>query len=98
MNFSLNDRLLKYFNEDCILIYCNIGVYTKNPKWKEIVISNDAYGYQYINIGNKIYKLHRLLGYLFLGLDIENSKHCVEHMNRCRYDNRLENLKIVYYL
>ncbi len=89
MNFFLNGRVLKYLNENCIL-FC-----FRKKYWKEISICITNQGYKYININNKQYLIHRIIGYLFLGLDIEDGTQMIDHINRNRLDNRLENLRIV---
>lgn len=88
MNFTLNGRILKYVNEECILIYCNKG------NWKELTYFYNN-GYKRCKIGNKKFLLHRIIGYLFLELDIENKNQQIDHINHIRDDNRIENLRIV---
>ena len=93
MNFTLNGRLLKYINEECILIYCDSGNWKNNPDWKQVSIHIN--GYKCIHIGSKRYYLHRVIGYLFLGLDIENTKQFIDHIDGDTQNNNLENLRIV---
>ena len=97
MNFTLNGRLLKYINEECILIYCDSGNWRNNPEWveKSICNRNRNTGYKCIHIGNKSYFVHRIVGYLFLGLDIENLKEMIDHIDGNVINNKLENLRIV---
>jgi hypothetical protein len=95
MNFTLEGRILKYVDENTILIYQNSGNCKKNPKWKETYICIDYYGYKFIRIYDKKIKIHRIIGYLFLGLDIYNKEQVIDHINGIRNDNRLENLRIV---
>ena len=51
-------------------------------------------GYYRIEINYKGYFVHRILAHIYLGLDLE-SELVVDHINRDRGDNRLENLRIV---
>lgn len=95
MNFTLNGRVLKYVNEDCILIYRNSGVWKNKPNWYELVIRNDTDGYKIIAISLKHYKLHRIIAYLFIGLDIEDKKKIIDHIDGNKLNNNLENLRIV---
>lgn len=95
MNFTLNGRTLKYEDEK---IYIMIEKYYRSYKkgdWKEMTFLKDRNGYLYIPIGSKKYKIHRLLGYLFLGLNIEDTTQKIDHINRIKDDNRIENLRIV---
>lgn len=87
MNFTLNGRILKYVNEECIMI-------KMENNWKELPsFYND--GYKRCNIGNKNVLLHRIIAYLFLGLNIEDKTQEIDHINCIRNDNRIENLRIV---
>jgi hypothetical protein len=43
----------------------------------------------------KNYKIHRLVAFAYLGLDIENPKQVIDHINRDTFDNRVSNLRIV---
>lgn len=89
MNFILEGRLLKYVNEECILYKF------RNIYWKELSIHYQNDGYKVCNINRVHYLIHRIIGYLFLGLDINNEKEQIDHINGIRNDNRLENLRIV---
>ena len=51
--------------------------------------------YIQIGINQKFYLKHRIIGYAFLGLEIENPKSLIDHKNFIRNDNRLANLRIV---
>ena len=93
MEFTLNNRLLKFENEN-LYIFCNSGIYRKNPKWKKICVVNDK-GYEIIRCGNKNYRLHRILGYLFLGLNINDPNQYIDHIDGNTSNNNLENLRIV---
>jgi hypothetical protein len=61
--------------------------------------SDDKDGYRLvsltINNKQKTFKVHRLVAHLFLGLDIDDSKIQVNHINCIRNDNRLDNLELV---
>jgi len=51
-------------------------------------------GYLRTEIDGRQKLLHRLLGFCFLGLDLKNPKIQIDHINRIRTDNRVENLQI----
>jgi hypothetical protein len=95
MNFTLEGRTLKYVDENTILMYRNYGNWTKKPQWCEINIWNHYKGYKMINICNNSYLLHRIIGYLFLGLDIENINQHIDHIDGNKQNNSLENLRVV---
>jgi hypothetical protein len=51
--------------------------------------------YMRLSCKYKKYLHHRIIGYAFLGLDIENTLLEIDHINHIRYDNRVDNLRIV---
>jgi hypothetical protein len=95
MNFTLEGKILKYVDENTILMYRDYGNWTLYPEWCQISIWKTKNGYKMINICNNSYLLHRIIGYLFLGLDIDNTTQHIDHINGIRDDNKLENLRIV---
>ncbi len=95
MEFCLNDRYLKYENEK---FYMRMETNWKSYKigdWKEISIRKKRTGYLDIHVGDKMYLVHRIIGYLFLKLDINDESQFIDHINHIRDDNRLENLRVV---
>lgn len=94
MEFELNNRKLKYEENGNIYLWCDSGKYQKNPKWKLVCI-NISNGYKNFNIANKKYLIHRIIGMLFLGLDINNSEQIIDHIDGNKLNNNLENLRIV---
>ena len=51
-------------------------------------------GYECVEIEGRIRLIQRLMGNAFLGLDL-NSKLQMNHINKCKTDNRLINLEVV---
>ena len=59
------------------------------PKFKG---SHDKDGYLKIRINNVLYSAHRLAWFLYYGEWPESE---MDHINRCRTDNRIANLRVV---
>jgi hypothetical protein len=95
MNFTLEGRILKYIDENHIFMYRDYGNWKNKPEWCQISIFNHSKGYKMINICDNSYLLHRIIGYLFLGLDIENINQHIDHIDGNKQNNSLENLRIV---
>ena len=55
----------------------------------------DRYGYKTLNLhnsaGRKLFRVHRLIGLAFI--PIVEGKNTIDHINRNKLDNRIENLK-----
>ena len=66
-----------------------------NNKWQELIgyIRND--GYYRVGINNKKYLKYRIIAYAFLGLDIDNPKQVIDHIDRNTSNNTVSNLRIV---
>ena len=71
---------------------CN-GV--KKGEWYLLPSRPDDQGYFRCRINNKVFRYHRIIGMVYLGLDINNKKEIIDHKNRIQTDNRVENLQIV---
>lgn len=59
-------------------------------EWKPMKLIKDKYGYLTVRINGKFYKVHRLIAEAFIP-NPEN-KPWIDHKNRVRDDNRIENL------
>jgi hypothetical protein len=95
MEFNLNNRILRYEDSDNIFIKIEHGYRgLKNGDWKKIEIQKDCYGYNFLVIGKKQYKLHRIIAYIFLNLDINDTKQIIDHIDNNPSNNNIENLRI----
>ena len=81
--------------KDCIKYEINkLGQIRRKYKNGKILILkdyNDGNGYRQLQLCGKIYKVHRLLGKAFI--PNPNNYLEIDHINRIRDDNRLENLR-----
>lgn len=55
---------------------------------------DDGYGYMRVNTNKKNYRVHRLVAEAFIQYPIPKGLE-IDHINRIRHDNRLENIRIV---
>lgn len=61
--------------------------------WK--LATDMSNGYLRIRINNKNYKQHRIIGLFFLGLDIDDLSSQIDHIDRNKLNNSIDNLRIV---
>ena len=70
----------------------------RNKYWRIVENNANDEGYNRIEINGRTIKRHRLLGYCFLGLENvvgeKGRDDVIDHINRNRIDNRVENLRI----
>jgi len=71
--------------------------YLRHKIWKKASEKLNDEGYKNIMLNGKTYKQHRIVGFAFLGLDINNNStnNSIDHINKIKHDNRVENLRIV---
>jgi hypothetical protein len=67
----------------------------RNCYWKIVPIIANSHGYSQLYVINKRRYHHRIIAACFLGLNIEDLTQTVDHINRNRSDNRVENLRII---
>ena len=91
MEFELNGRILKYEENG------DIYIKEKDDSWRKLKFCNNKGEYKILSINRKNYLVHRVIAYLFLGLDIDNPKQIIDHIDRNPSNNKIENLRIVSY-
>ena len=92
---ELYNNKLKVFENGKVLV---LGKYKPNKgEYYEKWCLNK--GYKRINLYHerktKCYLIHRIIAFVFLGLDIENKKQIIDHINRDKLDNQVSNLRLV---
>ena len=91
MEIILNNRSLKVFEDGMILV-----------KKKEMFYEKKCclcHGYKQLQLyfegKRKFYLVHRIVAHVYLGLDIENPKQIIDHIDRNTLNNNVSNLRIV---
>jgi len=62
--------------------------------WKQTGSINNI-GYYQIKLNNKMYKNHRIIAMVYLSLDITDTTLQVDHIDRCKTNNNVCNLRLV---
>ena len=83
------------FDEVRLKIYENGEMFSWIKCNLKLVDTIDKDGYLRIKINNKMYLQHRIIGLFFLGLDIDDNTSCIDHIDRNRLNNSIDNLRIV---
>ena len=66
--------------------------------WKAFLHKSSGYYMFWLWGGRQKLNLHRIIGELFIKKpNIKNKRMVVDHINRCRHDNRLDNLRWLTY-
>jgi hypothetical protein len=88
-NVLINGKLLE--------VYSDGRIYRFNKKNEPIIVenSNNDNGYNTIWCNGKLIKRHRIIGFAFLNLDIEDPKQCIDHRNGQKLNNCVSNLRVV---
>jgi|TARA_B110000285_G_scaffold205293_1_gene242941 hypothetical protein len=96
MEIELFNNKLKVFECGKILILGKRKPNKDEYYEKKFIIKK---GYKRINLCHegkqKHYTIHRIIAYTYLGLDINNPKKVIDHINRDKLDNQVSNLRVV---
>lgn len=98
--------MTEVFDLDCKIVDINgtkllvertgtIHKYLKNGDLKLIPNTDNCNGYNSIHCNSKRYRRHRIIASAYLGLDIDNPKIIIDHINRDKLNNCVDNLRIV---
>lgn len=94
-----NIETCKYIELNGIHLCCftngNIYRIKNNGDMKHIKGYKHPSHYLHVSINYRMYYIHRIIGFAFLGLDITDLKLEIDHKNHIRDDNRVDNLRIV---
>jgi len=85
---------LVYYNPK-LRVYRNGTVERLFKEWRECKLKSCNKGYYRLRIEGVNILLHRFMGFCFLGLDIENLKNEIDHIDRNPSNNNITNLRIV---
>lgn len=68
----------------------------KKPTWRLVPNTiNHSAGYNHIDVNGKNVFRHRIIGFCFNGLNIDDSREKVDHISRDRVENTADNLRVV---
>jgi|APFre7841882793_1041355.scaffolds.fasta_scaffold00472_5 hypothetical protein len=93
---ELNGVKLRVYRDGTIWRYFNKGNNIYQLGWNKLILHMDKHGYYVSRLNNgKIYKCHRIIAMVYLGLDITDIKRQVDHIDRCKTNNNVNNLQLV---
>ena len=88
-------KLLVYLNGMILIFSDKVRGHHLKKGWSEVKGTINYCGYIIIFINGKHFLKHRIVGYSFLGLDIDNPKQHIDHIDRNKLNNNMNNLRIV---
>lgn len=92
---ELNGKRLVVYKTGEIIVWNDKNHYHKPNQWIKHSTNYDSYGYSRLYLKPKYYKVSRIIAMTYLGLDINNTKLFVDHINHDVKNNNIENLRLV---
>ena len=92
---TLNGVKLLVYRNGMILRFYEKGRYHYHKGWNCCLEAISTNGYRTISLQKQRYYVHRIMGYAYLELDITDTNRLIDHIDRKRDNNRLDNLRIV---
>ena len=87
-----------FMNRQKFIVYQNGDIYRITKTGKSISIENkpmDKDGYNIISCNGRKFKRHRIIAHAFLKLDIDNEKSIIDHKDKNKLNNNVDNLRVV---
>lgn len=93
---ELNGVELRVFKDGTIMRYIKQTRCGYRMGWNICELCPHKYqGYIRIMLKNKSYRVHRIIAMVYLGLDLNNKNQQIDHIDRCKTNNNVNNLRIV---
>jgi hypothetical protein len=93
---ELNGVKLRVFRNGTIMRYINKTARGHSMGWNICKLIPHKYeGYYKIGINKKNVAVHRLIAMVYLGLDINNITQQIDHIDRIRTNNNVNNLRLI---
>jgi hypothetical protein len=91
---ELNGVKLRVYRDGTIWTYGYTSSRGKIMEWRNQLL-NQKSSYYRVCLQNKMYLIHRIIGMVYLGLDINDVTKYIDHIDRCKTNNNVNNLRIV---